>query len=194
MMRGRPRQFDEGEALEAAMGVFWQKGYEGASCEDLLTAMGINSGSMYAAFGDKQSLYDRAFEHFCDTTLGPVLDILNGPGSPLENVRSLVRMWADFMAGPDRKGCFIDNTLIEFGGEKSGVAEMARAVTSRVQRVLEQKLGDAQETGELSDAVKPADMAAFLINTKQGLSVMSRAGAEEAAIRGVVNTTLSFLR
>ncbi len=54
MMRGRPRQFDEGEALEAAMGVFWQKGYEGASCEDLLTAMGINSGSMYAAFGDKQ--------------------------------------------------------------------------------------------------------------------------------------------
>lgn len=194
MTRGRPREFDETKALEAALDVFWRKGYEGASCEELLSAMEINSGSMYAAFGDKQSLYDKAFELFCQTMLGKGLQILDGPGTPLENVRALVQCWADHMSHPDCKGCFVDNTLIEFGAEKEGVADMARRVAKRMQGLLEEKLAAAREMGELSDSVDPAEMAAFLINTKQGLSVMSRAGAGEKVVRGIVKTALSLLR
>jgi len=194
MARGRPREFDEKQALEAAMDVFWRKGYEGSSCEDLLSAMGLNSGSMYAAFGDKQALYDRAFDLYCDTVFCKGLEILDGPGTPLENVRALVRGMGDHMSSGDCKGCFVGNTLIEFGANNKGVAEMARLAMKRFQDAVEKKLKEARKLGELSGDLHPTELAAFVINTAQGLNVMAKAGADEKTIRGVVKTTLSLLR
>lgn len=194
MTRGRPREFDEKKALTAAMEVFWRKGFEGASCEELLSAMGINSGSMYAAFGDKQSLYDKAFNLYCDTVFSKGMEILAGPGTPLENVRTMVQCMGDHMSSPNCKGCFVGNTLIEFGGENKGVAEIARRVMKRLQDALEKKLVAARELGELSDVANPAELAAFLVNTAQGLNVMGRAGADAETIRGVVNSALLLLR
>lgn len=176
------------------MGVFWRKGYEGASCEELLSAMGLNSGSMYAAFGDKQALYDKAFDLYCETVFSKGTEVLDGPGTPLENVRAVVQCMGDHMSSPDCKGCFVGNTLIEFGAENKGVAEMARRVMRRFQDALEQKLAAAQELGELSDAANPAELAAFLVNTAQGLNVMARANAGEETVRGIVKTTLAMLR
>jgi len=176
------------------MEVFWRKGYEGSSCEDLLSAMGLNSGSMYAAFGGKQALYDRAFDLFCDTVFWKGLEILDGPGTPLENVRALVRCIGEHMSSGDCRGCFVCNTLIEFGAEKKGVAEMARRAMKRFQDAVEKKLKAARKLGELSGDLHPTDVAAFVISMVQGLNVMSKAGANEKTIRGVVNTTLSLLR
>lgn len=192
-MRGRPRQFDEDGAVEAALAVFMREGFEGASCEQLLEAMGMNSGSMYAAFGGKRALYDKAFERYRDRAVGMVLHVLDAPGSPLGNVRTLVNMWADLMSRPGSRGCFVDCTLIELGDERKGVAELARETAKRLQAKLEAKLTEARDAGELAPDADPAALAAFLINTKQGLSVMARAGASEATIRGITNTTLSLL-
>jgi TetR/AcrR family transcriptional regulator, transcriptional repressor for nem operon len=193
MVRGRPREFDEKQALQAALEVFWRRGYEGATCEELLSAMGINSGSMYAAFGDKRVLYDRAFDLYCETALGRGMKILDGPGTPLENVKALVRCWGEFMSSPGCKGCFIDHTLIEFGNEKKGVAQLARRAMKRMQDAMEQKLVAARDSGEWTGGVGPAEMAAFLVNTKRGLSVMARAGAGKKAIQAVADTTLSLM-
>ncbi len=176
------------------MEVFWRKGFEGASCEELLSAMGINSGSMYAAFGDKQTLYDKAFDLYCDTVFCKGTEILEGPGSPLENVRAVIEGMGEHMSAPDCKGCFVGNTLIEFGSQNKGVAEMARRVMKRFQDALEQKLLAAQELGELSDAANPGELAAFIINTAQGLNVMARANVGEETVRGIVRTALAMLR
>ncbi len=194
MTRGRPREFDEKQALTAAMDVFWRKGFEGASCDELLTAMGINCGSMYAAFGDKQALYDKAFELYCDTVFATGVGMLDGPGTPLENVRKLVQCWGDFMSMPECKGCFIQNTLIEFGTHQDGVAKVARRLLKRLQTMLETKLLQAVETGELAAEADPASLAAFLVNTASGLHVMGRAGADEQTIRGTVRCALMLLR
>ena len=148
MNRGRPKQFDEQQALEAAMQVFWEKGCEATSCEDLLQAMEINAGSMYATFGDKQTLYERAFSHYCSRASEQFLEKLNGPGTPLENIRSFVQRLSDI----DQKGCMIANTLIEFGHEKSGVGKHARRVVGQVRKALEEKLAAAQAAGELTVA------------------------------------------
>ncbi len=193
MMRGRPREFDETKAVQAALDVFWRKGYGGASCEELLAAMGLNSRSMYKAFGDKMQLYERALDMYCETVLGRVMQILQGPGTPLENVRSMIGCWGDFMNHPDCKGCFIDNTLIEFGAGKEGVAELARGVLKRLQDALEMKLKEAKRSGELTSATSPKELAIFLVNTKQGLNVMSRANVGEKVIKSVVKTTLAVL-
>ncbi len=176
------------------MSVFWRKGFDGASCEELQDAMGINSGSMYAAFGDKGSLYDRAFDLYCDTVFTRGMKILDGPGTPLENVRALILCMGEHMSSSDCKGCFVSNTLIEFGGENKGVAVLARRVLKRLQDALERKLVAARDSGELSASVEPAEMAAFLVNMAQGLNVMARAGVGEETIQGVVRTTLTMLR
>jgi len=193
MVRGRPREFDENQALQAALDVFWRKGYEGASCEELLSAMGLNSGSMYAAFGDKQTLYDKAFDLYCDTVFSKGMEILDGAGSPLENVRAVFQHMGDHMASPECKGCFVGNTLIEFAGENKGVAELARRMMQRFQDALEQKLAAARELGELPDSANPTEMAAFLVNTAQGLNVMARAQVGEETVRGIIRTALKIL-
>lgn len=191
MTKGRPKEFDEERALHAAMKVFWKRGYDGASCDELLGAMGINAGSMYATFGDKRSLYEKGFDSYCqENFFGGVLGILNGPGSPLENVRKLVSCWGSM----DRKGCMVFNTLIEFGSESKGVGKQAKKVVARLRQELEEKLTAAKDAGELDKTANPKDLAAFLMNTAQGLNVSAHTGIGKEAIKGVVNTTLAVLR
>lgn len=193
MNRGRPRQFDEKQALEAAMEVFWSKGFEGASCDELLAAMGINCGSMYAAFGDKQALFDRAFDLYCETRFARAMGILDGPGTPLENVRALVTCWGEFMTQPDCKGCLVTNTVIEFSGREDAVAKRAREIPKRLQAMLEKKLTQAAEAGHLREGATPAALAAFLVNLANGLNVMARAKADKESIQGAVDTAMLLL-
>ncbi len=193
MNRGRPRKFDEHQALQAAMEVFWEKGFDGASCEDLLSAMKINAGSMYAAFGDKQALYEKALDLYCDRVFTGLGDILRQPGSPLEAVRSLIRTVADHMASPESKGCLIGNTIIEFGADLSPLAQMARDRVLELQAALEEKLADAKTQGELRSTSDPRELACFLVNTIQGLNVMARMKASPETIRSIARTTLAAL-
>lgn len=190
MTKGRPKLFDETRALNAAMRVFWKHGYDNASCEQLLDAMGINAGSMYASFGDKRALYEKAFDVYCQTKFAGLLGILNGDGSPLENVRKVVNCWVNM----DCKGCLVMNTLIEFGSESKGVGRLAKNVVGRLRKEFEEKLTAAKETGELAKTANPAELAAFLVNTAQGLNVSAQAGVGKEVIQGVVNTTLAILR
>lgn len=190
MTKGRPKEFDEDEALQAAMEVFWKRGYDNASCDELLVAMGINAGSMYATFGDKRALYEKAFDSYCQANFGGVLKILNGSGSPLENVRELVRCWGKM----DCKGCLVFNTLIEFGNESKGVGKQAKKMVSRLRQKFEEKLTAAKDAGELGKTVDPKELAAFLVNTAQGLNVSAHAGIGKEVRQGVVNTTLAVLR
>jgi len=194
MLRGRPKKFDEQQALQSAMNVFWTKGYENSSCGELLTAMGINCGSMYATFGDKKALYEKSFDLYTLTIFNRGVELLNQPGSPLENVRSLVRGWGEFMSQSEQKGCFVSNAHIEFNNVETGIGKRAKRLIKKMQLLFEEKLSAAQAAGELSSEANPQELAAFLINTAQGLSVMARSGADEKTIQGIIRSTLLLLR
>lgn len=195
MIRGRPREFDEATALQAAMEVFWKKGYEATSCDDLLSAMGINAGSMYAAFGDKQSLYEKALDLYCNNQFCQVTDMLeNGPGTPLERIRGLFQMMAKHVAEPGCKGCFIGNTLLEFDEDSTGIIEMASNAMKLFQETIEKTLAAAKQDGELSKSAQPAALAAFLANTAQGLNVMSKAGTDKKTMQAIVQTALNSVK
>ena len=189
MTKGRPKEFDEKKALQAAMEVFWKRGYHNASCDELLDAMGINAGSMYATFGGKRALYEKAFDVYCQTGFASVLKILNGTGSPLENVRQVVSMWGNM----DCKGCMVFNTVAEPGEQSKELGKIARKVVGRLRKELEKKLTAAKDVGELGKNADPKELAAFLVNTAQGLNVSVHTGVGKESIRGVVNTTLAVL-
>jgi len=193
MTGGRPKQFDEQEALEAALEVFWRQGFEGTSCDDLLAAMNIRCGSMYSTFGDKEALYEKVFDLYQQTQFEHALQILKGPDSPLENVRNLVRCWGEAMSQPDCKGCLVSNTLIEFGNETKGIAKRARALLDQMRAAFAENLVAAKKLGELSEEVDEQEIAAFLVTSAQGLSVMARSGAGKEIAQGAVNTILLVL-
>src|SRR5690349_21378862 len=98
--RGRPRAFDESTALDAAMEVFWRKGYEGASLSDLTDAMGINRPSLYAAFGNKEDLFEKALDRYAEKADGFLRDALDEPTARAV-VDRLLRSAADGVTCPE---------------------------------------------------------------------------------------------
>src|SRR6202044_3778124 len=102
---GRPRGFDTTAALDAAMRVFWEKGYEGATLTDLTEAMRINRSSMWAAFGNKEELFKKAFERYMTTYQGFMREALGKP-TMRQVIESCLRGTVDFLSTPGNpKGC-----------------------------------------------------------------------------------------
>ena len=175
------------------MDVFWRRGYEAASCDELLGAMGINCGSMYSTFGDKRALFEKAFDLYQQEVYSQALKVINGEGSPIENVRAMVKCWEKAMTQSDCKGCLVSHTLIEFGDSGDPIAKRAKRLLDEVQSAFEKQLRAAKRAGELREGVSPKDLAAMLVNTAQGLTVMARAGASNDAYRGIIRSTLALL-
>ena len=175
------------------MVVFWRRGYEAASCDELLAAMGINCGSMYSTFGDKRALFEKAFDLYRVEVFSKMAGIINGDGTPIENVRAMVKCWEKAMTESECKGCLVSHTLIEFGDSGDPIAKRAKMLLDQVQAAIEKQLRAAKRAGELREGVTPKDLAAMLVNTAQGLTVMARAGAGKDVFRGIIRSTLALL-
>lgn len=197
-MVGRPKEFDCDQALEKAMGVFWHKGYEAASVQDLLDGMGINRGSMYDTFGDKHELFVKAVEHYGGTVVQKLTDTLDGPGSPLGNIRKLFAQLAEKAAAPKCRGCLVCNTAVELAPHDTEVAGAVRSQLTRIERAFRRALESAVEAGELPGEVPAATdlraLSRFLTNTVQGLSVLGKAGVGRAMVKDVVDVAMSVIK
>ena len=192
-MIGRPKEFDHDEALESAMDVFWTKGYEATSVQDLLDHMGINRGSMYGTFGDKHALFVEAVEHYARTVMQHAYDTLEAPGSPLGNVRKLITMWAELAASGECRGCLITNTAVELAPHNPAVAEAVKSALRLLEKALHKTLERAVEAGELPAETNTRALARFLTSSGQGLVVMGKANVSRATIKDIVAVTLSVL-
>ena len=124
----RPKAFNPDEALEKAMQVFWHKGYEATSMEDLLSAMDINRGSLYATFGDKRELFLKAMDLYCTGGgVGSRLSILSQTGPALPLIRQFIGAMLEFgLSDPLRRGCMMTNTLVELAPHEKDIALKGR--------------------------------------------------------------------
>src|SRR5574337_1521230 len=123
MQTGRPLEFDPELALDAAMTVFWQQGFEATSLADLLQAMGLSKSSFYNAFGSKQQLFEACLERFRGRQVGRMREGLSSAASPLDFVRGmLLTNAAEARQNGPRRGCLIMNTATEFAGRDAAVA------------------------------------------------------------------------
>jgi TetR/AcrR family transcriptional repressor of nem operon len=191
----RPKEFDPDEALDQAMHVFWHKGYEATSMEDLLAAMDINRGSLYATFGDKRQLFLKAMDRYCaGGGIGSRISILTQPGPALPLIRRFIAAMLDFgLSDPQRRGCLITNTVMELAPHEQ---EIARKVAGRFQMAEEAfftLLTRAQQEGELAPGKDPRALARVLVTMMQGTIVMIKAGIPADQIRQTADTALSIL-
>jgi TetR/AcrR family transcriptional repressor of nem operon len=158
---GRPREFDEERALEAAMDEFWKKGYESTSLNDLCCCTGLHKGSLYQAFGDKHQLFMRSLNHYADREFKEVADVAFQQDSPLDSIRALVRTVCDHAA--EGRGCLMINSLVELAPHDPEVREMLANEGQRRIQVMAQLLEQAQEKGQIRPELDPTRLAQQLM-------------------------------
>ncbi len=187
---GRPRGFDEDAALEAAMRVFWEKSYEGATIADLTEAMGINRSSMYAAFGDKESIFRRVMERYRAGRMTYIKQALAQP-SLRQVVAGLIHGTAEFLSRPDNpRGCLSIQGALACGTEAEDVKLTMIDWRKSGETALKKRLQKAQSQGELPAEIHPAHFARYLSSLMAGLSVQAANGATRADLRRVAEIAL----
>lgn len=191
----RPRSFDRDDALEAALGLFWAKGYEATSLADLTRAMGLSKSSLYDTFGDKHTLFLAAFDRYADTRLGPALAMLEDTSRPARiRLEAFLRRFITIkVRDGDRRGCMIGNTAVELAPHDDLAAARVKGALARVEEAFFTLLAEARDTGEIGPEKDPRALARFLTAAVQGLRVLSKADADARALDDVVRQTLSVL-
>jgi AcrR family transcriptional regulator len=191
---GRPRGFDEDAALEAAMRVFWEKSYEGATIADLTEAMGINRSSMYAAFGDKEAIFQRVMERYRAGRMTYIRKALAQP-SLWEVVAGLILGTAEFLSTPDNpRGCLSIQGALACGTNAEQVKLSMIEWRKSGEAALKKRLQQAQSEGELSAEIQPADFARYLSSIMAGLGVQAANGATRAELRRVAAIALRCIQ
>ncbi len=193
-MVGRPKEFDERQALERAMEVFWAHGYEATSVQDLLDAMGINRGSMYDTYGDKHALFSAAIDHYGRTVTRGLEDALAAPGSPLGSIRKALLAVADQTLDRPCRGCMATNTAVELAQHDPQAATAVTSILQRIEKAFQGALRRAVEAGELGPNTKTRARARFLTGTLQGIVVMGKASASRATLRDIIAVALAALK
>ncbi|MGA7490288.1 MAG: helix-turn-helix domain-containing protein, partial [Xanthobacteraceae bacterium] len=126
----RPREFDADTALERAMEVFWSKGYEATSLDDLCEVTGLSRSSLYATFGSKRSLLLRSVDRYVEQRNPRIAEILARPLPVRDAFAALARQFIDqIVAGPGRRGCFLGNCAAELPrGDRAALARVRRGL------------------------------------------------------------------
>ncbi len=190
---GRPRNFSEEVALEAAMRVFWEKGYEGANITDLTTAMGINRSSMYTIFGDKEALFYRAVQHYRDGPISFVSDAMQEP-TARKAVEVLLQRAGDFYGDPKHpRGCLSVQGALAVGTEAESVKQAMIGFRKVGEVVLTKRFQRAQDEGEDLRNQTPGDLARYTQMLLAGLGLQSANGASKSELQMMVNLALKAL-
>lgn len=190
----RPKEFDRDAALAGALEVFWAKGYERASTDDLLRAMKIGRQSMYDTFGDKHALFLESLRCYHKLDNKNFFDHLGDNPSALKVLHGFLSIFARRSAEENAKGCMGINATTAFGRTEPEVAELARNTAASVEAMLAELVSAAQEDGELAKTLDAGLAAAFLYAALQGLTVRAQAGAGRDELVSVANFTIEALK
>ncbi|MCP4333852.1 MAG: TetR/AcrR family transcriptional regulator [Gammaproteobacteria bacterium] len=185
----RPREFDETMVIENLMKVFWDKGYEATTMQDLVKASGLLKGSLYGAFGDKQALYLTALKHYNRTRIQAGIDILNGEGGARQKVARLF----DNVIESTKRGLFAGGCLLCNASLEKAVSD--RQVKNEIKttiRRLKVALMDAIKMAGVKED-QAASLAAFIVSAYFGTRVLAKAGAPAAMIGDTRDHCLQLL-
>ena len=182
---GRPREFDRDAALEAAMLLFWRKGFAAASMNELCEAMGVRSPSLYAAFGSKEALYLEAVEHYARIQGPAVWDKLAEGASARASIENLLIAWAENLpkSRTTPAGCMA--MLAAVGDEwPAAIVRVMRKLRLDMLGKLRSRLETAVANGELPASTDIDGLSRFYLGVVQGMAIQAKDGATAAELRG----------
>ncbi|MEE4491400.1 TetR/AcrR family transcriptional regulator [Streptomyces sp. NPDC050529] len=191
----RTKEFDPDAALQAALELFWRRGYEATSIADLVEHLGIGRASIYATFGNKHELFLKAMDRYSEGRDPLLLAELSQPGAALPAVRALVRGFAAEAESPAHRlnGCLITNTAAELAPHDPAAARRVELSWEHLEILLHSALVRAQAQGELAGNREPRALARMLLVLLQGIRIVGKASSDPARVRDAAEQALTLL-
>ena len=187
------KQFDRGEVLDRAMALFWRRGYAATSISDLVDATGINRGSIYATFGDKEGLFLAVLDRYWEKVGKPLMGELGDP----DPRRAIERMFESIIrrtSNPEfPRGCLNTNTSLECPASGDEIARKIAEGFGQQESAIYRVLRRAQVEGSLASTLDAKALARFFTGVAQGLNVVNKAVADPAILRDIARVAISVL-
>ncbi|KMQ67541.1 TetR family transcriptional regulator [Chryseobacterium sp. FH2] len=194
-MAGRPKIFDEGQAVEKATEIFRSKGYDTASADELLSAMGIGKGSFYLAFkGGKQELYIRSIQQFSESFIKKLSDGISKSENKIEFIRQLFLMLADAPDCDKERGCYLGNALVQLSEKDENIKKTTAELLKKLQVLFTGVIAEAQEKNQIKNTEKPEILSWHLINLWNGIHVTRRMENSSEILRSMIEINLKLLK
>ena len=194
----RPRAFNEEEVIDKAVEVFWAKGYEATSMQDLIDAMGIQRGSLYGTFGGKQNLFLKSLKRYSVTVVKKLLEILESKPSAVESIELFFSQLVEhLLTAGELRSCLVTNSAIERGLRDEETKQLVLQLLNALENGFYKTLLRAKENGELDRLSAELDLkvlANYLTSSMQGLLVMGKVCSERSVLEGINRMTLSILK
>lgn len=191
----RTRLFDEKEVLDKAMDLFWRKGYNATSAQDLVDNLGISRSSLYDTFGDKHSLFVKALLQYRKDKIDPVLK----GAEDIVDVEAYIRSFFgsvkdEALSDNASKGCFVVNSVVELAPVDSDIATIANAIMRDTEEALYTAIKEGQRRGVFTEKYEARSLARFVFNALNGLRVTVKFDADKKMFEDIVNVSLSALK
>ncbi|MFB9274539.1 TetR/AcrR family transcriptional regulator [Cohnella cellulosilytica] len=188
----RPREFDQEAVLDRAMELFWTRGYERTSIQDLVEHTGVHRGSLYDTFGDKNQLFLTCLDRFRQHSK-PLFRILDEPGSPKEVLERFFDKLIEHAMTDEKRGCMIANTAMDLGAVEPAIAMRIEAYTLDIETIFYTFLLRAQKDGKIKSRHSLRELSRFLVNTRHGLYVMAKTAADRKPLQDACKVALSIM-
>lgn len=191
--RGRPASFDRTEALQRAMELFWSRGYEGATLEELQAVMGgISPPSFYNAFGSKEALFKEAADLYIKTVGGPPMCALEEGKTARASIEGMLRHAVESFSQPGKpRGCLLFLGATKCAPANQGPQEYLQMVRQRSPEAIKKRLRRAVTEGDISPDADLDAIVAFYVTLAHGLAVRAGDGVSRADLMAAVDGAMS---
>jgi TetR/AcrR family transcriptional repressor of nem operon len=190
----RTKDFDENEVLTRAMHIFWSRGYNATSMEDLVGGLGISRSSLYDTYTDKHTLFVKALEHYQKAGLVKVREILDSPGSAKETIKKLIEDTTIGLSDGKKKiGCFMVNAEVEVAPHDKKVNNLVCKHDQQIEEIFYQVIQRGKETGEIKNPRDARALARFISNSVKGMQVTLKSIADPSVFNDIITLTVSIL-
>lgn len=189
----RIKEFNEEEALDKAVEIFWNKGYNGTSAQDLVTYLGLSRSSIYDTFGDKHSLFIKALKRYENQAKDQVQEMIAKSTDIKQTIGELFKQ-AILESFQDKitKGCFMVNTTVELALHDENIARMVDQNRQNMEDIFFEAVKKGQDLGQISKANDARSLARFIFCNYSGIRVLSRsAGTPKQYYDDIVKVVLS---
>jgi TetR/AcrR family transcriptional repressor of nem operon len=190
----RTKDFDENEVLTKAIQLFWHKGYNGTSMQDLVDGLGISRSSLYDTYTDKHTLYIKALESYQNSGACQIRDIINKPAPAKETIKKLLEFAiGELLSDQQHKGCFMVNAEVEVAPHDMEVNNVVCKNEQQMEQAFYQVIQKGKESGEIKNRQDARALARFIFNAVKGMRVTAKSTTDKSVFDDIIQLTVSAL-